>query len=339
MILSGADDLNQPINQSASSAVDGSYSFINLRPSNGAGYTLTQTQPGGYTDSSDAVGSLGGTLGNDVISAILVASDDSGIGYNFAEQSSGISGYVFADYNNNGNFDSGEPGLPGVVISLTGAQVETTTSDANGYYIITGLLSGVYTITETQPAAWTAGIISAGSVAGLVEGTVGINQISNITLPGTTVGIDYNFAELGDASLSGRVFNDNNSDGDQDAGEPGIGGVTLTLSGTNILGQVINRTAITAANGTYSFTTVRPADSSGYTITETHPAAYADGLDVIGSLGGNNSVNDVFSAIPVSGNDNGSGYDFSELSSGISDRKSTRLNSSHTDISRMPSSA
>ncbi len=318
VILSGADDLNQPINQSASSAVDGSYSFINLRPSNGAGYTLTQTQPGGYTDSSDTVGSLGGTLGNDVISAILVASDDSGIGYNFAEQSSGISGYVFADYNNNGNFDSGEPGLPGVVISLTGAQVETTTTDANGYYIITGLLSGVYTITETQPAAWTAGIISAGSVAGSVEGTVGINQISNITLPGTTVGIDYNFAELGDASLSGRVFNDNNSDGDQDAGEPGIGGVTLTLSGTNILGQVINRTAITAADGIYSFTSVRPADSSGYTITETHPTAYADGLDVIGSLGGNNSVNDVFSAIPVSGNDNGSGYNFSELSSGIS---------------------
>ncbi len=312
--LSGTDDLNQAVNQTTTTAVDGSYSFINLRPSNGAGYTLSETQPAGYSDAADSVGSLGGTLANDVISAIPVASDDSGSGYNFSEQSAGISGYIFADYNSDGNFDSGEPALPGVVITLSGSgQSATATTDANGYYIITGLPSGTYTITESQPAAWVPGIISVGSEGG----TVGSNQISGITLPATTIGSDYNFAELGNASLSGTVFNDNSGDGNQGAGEPGIAGVTLTLSGTDVVGQTVNRTVITATDGTYSFTEVRPADGAGYTISETTPLGYTDALDTIGSLGGTLG-NDILSAIPVSGNDNGSGYNFSELSAGIS---------------------
>lgn len=315
VVLSGTDDLNQPVNESTVTTADGNYRFINLRPSNGSGYSLSQIQPAGYTDSVDAVGSLGGTLGNDVISAISVASDDMGVGYNFSERSTGLSGYVFADYNNDGSFDSSEPGLPGVVIILSGSnQSATATTDGNGYYIITGLPAGIYSISENQPAAWTAGIVSAGSAGG----TVVSNGISAITLPGTTIGTDYNFAELGDAVLSGQVFNDNNNDGNQNTGEPGIAGVIVTLSGTDTLGQAVNRTATTAADGTYNFTTVRPADAIGYTLTETQPPAYDDAQDTLGTLGGNNSINDIFSAIVVSGNNSGSGYNFAELSSGIS---------------------
>jgi len=61
---------------------DGSYLFGNLEAGE---YTLTQTQPSGFADGQDAVGTLGGTLGNDTVSDILVAASASGVGYNFGE--------------------------------------------------------------------------------------------------------------------------------------------------------------------------------------------------------------------------------------------------------------
>jgi len=312
--LSGNDDLGQPVSQATTTAADGRYSFVNLRPSDGAGYTLTETQPTAYTDSVDSVGSLGGVLGNDILSAIPVASDENGTDYNFSELSAGLSGFVYADINNNGSFDSGEPPLPGVTISLSGSgQSETATTDANGYYIITGLPAGSYTLTESQPTGWVDGAATPGSEGG----TASTNQISNITLASTTIGTAYNFSELSHATLSGTVFNDNNSDGDQDLGEPGIAAVTLTLSGTDTLGQSVNQTTTSATDGRYSFSDLLPSDGAGYTITETQPADYVDSLDSVGSLGGVLG-NDILSAIPVTGSDNGSDYNFAELSAGIS---------------------
>ena len=72
-------------------------------------------------------------------------------------------------------------------------------------------------------------------------------------------------------------------------GEPGIAGVTLTLSGTNGLGQSITATTTTAANGTYSFST----DSNGnslrpgtYQIAETQPSGYLPGATAVGTVNG-----------------------------------------------------
>ena len=67
------------------------------------------------------------------------------------------SGYVYVDANDDGIKESGEAGIKGVKIILTGTNDlgqsvrVTTTTDANGYYIFTGLRPGTYTVTEVQP--------------------------------------------------------------------------------------------------------------------------------------------------------------------------------------------
>ncbi|MFO0845540.1 MAG: Calx-beta domain-containing protein [Gemmataceae bacterium] len=64
------------------------------------------------------------------------------------------------------------------------------------------------------------------------------------------------------ARLSGSVYRDN-GDGTFGAGDTGISAVTLTLTGTTAGGTPITRTAVTAANGSYTF--LVPASNAGGT--------------------------------------------------------------------------
>ena len=57
----------------------------------------------------------------------------------------------------------------------------------------------------------------------------------------------------------------------------------LTLSGTDLNGNPINRTASTDANGTYTFTELLQVT---YTVTEAQPNGYTDGQDKLGNSGG-----------------------------------------------------
>lgn len=62
-----------------------------------------------------------------------------------------ISGRKFYDANANG-VDDGEPGIAGVKINLTGAATLCAVTATDGSYSFTGLLPGVYTVTEVKPA-------------------------------------------------------------------------------------------------------------------------------------------------------------------------------------------
>ncbi|RIK82793.1 MAG: hypothetical protein DCC68_05345 [Planctomycetota bacterium] len=62
---------------------DGSYSFANVTPGT---YSIIQAQPAAFIDGADAVGSQGGTLGNDTISAIALAGGVTGTENNFGER-------------------------------------------------------------------------------------------------------------------------------------------------------------------------------------------------------------------------------------------------------------
>jgi hypothetical protein len=80
--IAGADDLG-PVNLSQVTATDGTYLFQNLRPGT---YHLTETQPAGYLQGIDSVGTAGGSLvGTDDFSIPLGAGVD-GMNYNFGEQ-------------------------------------------------------------------------------------------------------------------------------------------------------------------------------------------------------------------------------------------------------------
>jgi len=79
--LSGFDD-EGPVSKTAITDASGEYKFENLRPGT---YALTESQPAGFDDGKDTVGSQGGTLSNDVISAINLAAGVDGVNNDFGE--------------------------------------------------------------------------------------------------------------------------------------------------------------------------------------------------------------------------------------------------------------
>lgn len=112
-------------------------------------------------------------------------------------------------------------------------------------------------------------------------------------------------------SLAGRAYHDVNLSGGFDAGDAGLAGVFVTLTGIDDVGRAVSLTTVTDAAGNYRFANLRPGT---YTLTETQPAGFADGADTLGSLGGNLG-NDTFSNIVLRANQNGVGYDFGEVTS------------------------
>jgi hypothetical protein len=323
--LPGTNDLGAAVNQTATTDANGAYTFSNLRPSSTAGYTETETQPATFLDGKDTVGTVGGVARgsaavNDVISGIVLNSDDDGINYNFGELNfASIAGFVYNDADNDGVRDAGESGIGSVTVTLTGtndlgaAVNQTTTTSATGAYTFSNLRPGTYVVTETQPAGFVDGKDTPGTINGTTEGVATPpDSITSIDIGAGQSGIEYNFGELVVSSLSGFVYADVNANGVKDGVEAGIPGVTVRLTGTDDLGQAVNTTVTTAANGSYSFTNLRPSSGAGYTITETHPISFIDGTDRIGTQGGTTG-NDVLSAIVLNQGINGTDNNFGEL--------------------------
>ncbi len=266
--LSGQDDRGGQVSTTTTTAADGSYSFGGLRPGS---YTISETQPAGWLDGDETVGSLGGTASNDAF-AIAVAAGANGSGYNFGEIAPAtLAGSVLA----------GSTPIAGVTITLAGTDDRggsvsaVATTAANGSFSFGGLRPSSYTISETQPAGWLDGDETVGSLGG----TVG-NDIFTLGLAGGQNGSGYNFGEIAPATLAGSVL----------AGSTPIAGATITLAGTDDRGGSVSAVATTAANGSFSFGGLRPG---GYTISETQPAGWLDGDETVGSLGGTAS-NDAF---------------------------------------------
>ncbi len=75
------------------------------------------------------------------------------------------------------------------------------------------------------------------------------SAVSGIALAAGTDATGYDFGELAAAALSGAVFVDANDNGVREAGEAGLAGVAINLTGTDDLGAAVSRSATTAADG------------------------------------------------------------------------------------------
>jgi protocatechuate 3,4-dioxygenase beta subunit len=307
--LTGTNDLGAAVNQTQTTATDGSYRFTNLRPGT---YTVTETPVSAYLDAADNLGSLGGVVAHDQFSGIGVAVGVTGTNYNFGEVlPNSISGYMYLDVNNDGIKEAGDTGIAGGAIVLTGtndlgAAVNLKVNTGlDGSYRFTGLRPGTYTLSATHPASFLDGKDAVGTLGGQAR----VNQITGVVLTTDAVGSNYNFAALLPGALSGYVYVDTNDNGIKDAGEAGIGGVTVTLSGTDDLGHSFSLSQTTAADGSYKFAGLRPGV---YALTETAPSGYLDGKDSVGSLGGLTG-NDQFSSIATAVGTAGVNYNFGEV--------------------------
>ena len=313
--LTGTDDLGNPVTIVTTTDINGDYIFDNLRPGT---YTVTETQPVGYGDGGETAGTTGGDVTDDVIANIVLPSNTNSTGNDFDETTSSIAGTVFEDLNNDGQPDTGESGIEGVEITLTGTDdlgnpvSLTTTTLADGTYLFENLLSGTYTVTETQAVGYEDGKDDAGTAGG--DATTVNDEISAIPLAPGVDETEYDFGEILLSSIAGTVFDDLNNDGIQDAGELGIAGVEVTLTGTDDLGNPISLTTTTDADGNYVFPDLRPSDATGYTVNETQPVDYNDGIDTAGSVGGDaTTINDEISGIVLLPFVDATDYDFAEL--------------------------
>ncbi len=252
-------DAGNAVVGTTTTAAGGTYSFP---PQPAGSYTVVETQPAGYQSGPQNAG--------DSVAFALVAGTPATV--DFGESAGSLAGTVFLDANNNGVQDGGEIGLPGVTVALTGTAADGSTvntssiTNGTGQYLFNDLLSGTYTITETQPGAFGDGLDVLG--AGNVGGTAANDVYWAIALPVGTQATGYNFSESG-AAVVGVVYRDLNRDGTQQGGDVGIANVTVTLRDAGNTTTIATTT--TAADGSFLFAGI---SAGNYVVVESQPAGY-----------------------------------------------------------------
>ena len=195
---------------------------------------------------------------------------------------------VWLDSNSNGIQDAGETGMAGVNVQLldsTGKVVATTTTNDNGNYGF-DVNPGTYSVKVLTPDEYAITKRDIGSNDGLDSDVDSTGSSGSVTLtPGQTnntldAGLVRKLYNLGD-----RVWLDADANGVQDAGETGIGGVTVKLMGAGADGRFgtaddLSATTTTDAQGNYLFSGLM---SGAYRVRFEAPSNYYGTKANIGS--------------------------------------------------------
>jgi hypothetical protein len=150
-----------------------------------------------------------------------------------------VSGYKYEDMNADGNWDPGDTGIQDWTVTLyrmggSGWEIyDQTTTDSNGYYSFEVCEGGQYKVEEEQKIGWTP----SSPTSFTFDGLSGVSRMNDF----------FNFHCF---SVSGNKYEDVNGDGDWDAGEPGIGGWTITLYQSTDGGATWTEFASTKTDGT-----------------------------------------------------------------------------------------
>ncbi|MCI5222784.1 MAG: hypothetical protein D3924_08970, partial [Candidatus Electrothrix sp. AR4] len=260
---------------------NGAYSFDNLLTDedyngDGAGqptYLITVMAPvdmlsthTGVTDGNDSDNEADNPSGEPAIPVLGI--NDTTNDFGFVADGE-IGDLIWNDQNGDGIQDAGETGIDGVTIDLyqdangngvidVGEPVLSTTTTAGG---------GAYDFIDLPPGDYLVDVTDTGSVLSGFNLTGGTDPVA---VTGLTAGQDYNDADFGyqqaDASIGDLIWNDQNGDGIQDAGESGIDGVTVDLyqdtNGNGVIdaGDINLGEQTTAGGGAYDFTGLVPGD-------------------------------------------------------------------------------
>lgn len=166
-----------------------------------------------------------------------------------------ISGYKYDDKNGNGSWNEGDTGLQTWTIfidanndNIANPGENTDTTDENGYYYFANLLPGTYKVCEVLNTAdgW--------------DNKSPLCRTVDVTNGNTTT--NTNFFNFKCVNISGLKWEDLNGDGDKDAGEPVVSGVTINLTGADTQNTTTNE------KGEYSF---RVCNGGNVSIDEINP--------------------------------------------------------------------
>lgn len=276
--LTGVTDAGGAVNLQATTAIDGTYSFVDLEP---GAYNVKEIVPDGMEavappadDGVDVTVTTGQAVADvDFFNADLLTP-------------ALIEGYVFIDLDEDGVMDPGETGVYGVTVNLGGDETASTTTDATGYYSFT-VTPGSYTV--TTPALSPPG---EEVVAGYYPTSPTV--LTAVVAAGETVRRDYGHAAFG--AISGSKHEDLDGNDLYDDGEPAVAGMTVNLTGITNGGESVTLSTITDTTGTYSFSNLK---AGSYKVAEEVPVNMLPVTDeeidvtlVVGeSLGGVNFLN------------------------------------------------
>jgi hypothetical protein len=249
--------------------VTGTYSItVGITPTVGARLT---GDPDGYD--VPCVG-INTARACDSMSKVILAVGAINMSQDFGYKPLGVIGdFVFKDLNRNSQQDPGEPGVAGVVITITNnGTTYTTTTDFDGKYSFSNLpVDSTWLVTFTQPANYTFTVSSNTAISNGV-GSVGITatvyistsgQVSAITTTNVTpanctgdcsLHVDSGLESTGIYSVNGHVFYDQTGDGllyGQHITDTGYLSITVYLydGSNNLVG-----TTYTDVSGTFTFT-------------------------------------------------------------------------------------
>ncbi|MDJ0655199.1 MAG: SdrD B-like domain-containing protein [Xanthomonadales bacterium] len=156
-----------------------------------------------------------------VVTAVAGTNVDAGNDGYFLPPTGTVSGHLYLDRNNNGTQDAVEPDLANVdvVVTDSGGGMQTVTSDANGDWTAT-VIAGSTTadVDETDPDFPTGATQTEGTDPTTVTAVAGTN---------VDAGNDGYFVP---ATVTVHLFIDTNGNGTQDAGEPDLAGVDVTIT-------------------------------------------------------------------------------------------------------------
>lgn len=197
--------------------------------------------------------------------------------------------------------------LPAEVTFNSAVPSQGSASEAAG--VVTAALGSL----PTGQSATVDIIVTAGIAQGSITNTATVSSDETETNSANNTDAEVTAVDFLMSQIGGFAFVDDNVDGVFDAGEDPIPGVSVRLTGNDVLGAPVDLTQLTAADGSYLFDNLIPSDSAGYTVQETQPANFRDGIDTLGTptLGGTMS-DDQFSGLNLPDGTTAENFNFGE---------------------------